>query len=469
VAVIGGGSAGYAAARCAAAAGAKTVLVEGARKMGGLCILGGCMPTKTFLESARRWREIGEAREFGLRVKPGAKGPDLRAIVARKEALVACFLGYRKEQLEKGKFELLRGRARFAGPNRLEVVSGSRSRFIEAKTVILATGSEIRPLPLPGLAETGFLTSDSALDHTVLPPSIVILGGGAIAVEFAEFYSSLGTRVMIIQRSPHLVKEYDEEVSVELEKIFRRRGVKVITGTHLERVGRRGRAKEVFYTRNGKTESVAAAEILYALGRKPRLRTLNLEEAGITLQDGRLPMDASLRAGAPYLFAAGDVAGPHEIVHLAILQGEMAARNALAFLREGGKAKLEKFDYRLRLEVTFTDPEIASLGLTAREAKAQGMAVVTASYRFDDHGKSMIMGANDGFVKLVARTDGPRRGEIVGAQVIGPHASDLIHQMVPMLHFRGTAADLAAMPYYHPTLAEIWSYPAEEIAELLKK
>ena len=467
VVVIGGGSAGYAAARTAAAAGAKTAVIEGARAVGGLCILRGCMPTKALLESARRWREIGEAREFGLRAVP--KRPDLRAIVARKDALIADFAGYRKGQLEKGKFAFLRGRARFAGPHRIEISSGGRTRAIEARTAIVATGSEIAPVPVPGLAKAGFLTSDTALTHTALPPSLIILGGGAIACEFAQFYSSLGTRVTIVQRSPHLVKDYDEEVSAELEKVFRRRGVKVVTGTQLVRVAGGGKLKEVFYTRNGRTESVAAAEILFALGRRPRLRPLEPEAAGLPLRDGKLAVDASLRAGLPHVFAAGDAAGPYEIVHLAVLQGEMAARNAVAFLRAGKRAKLERMDYRLRAEVTFTDPEIASIGLTERAAREAKLDVVAAAYPFNDHGKSLIMGATDGFVKLVARAGGPKRGEIVGAQVIGPHASDLIHEMVPLMHFRGTAADLAAMPHYHPTLSEIWTYPAEEIAEMLKK
>jgi len=462
VTVIGGGSAGYAAARTAAAAGAKTAVIEGADAVGGLCILRGCMPTKALLESAHRWHEITEAGKFGLKVKPIR--PDLSAILARKDALIADFAGYRVTQLERGKFAFLRGQARFLGPHRLGISWKGKTEIIESKTFILATGSEIQHLDLPGLAEAGFLTSDTALTHSVLPRSLIVLGGGAIAVEFAQFYSALGTKVTILQRSGHLVKEFDPEVSEELEKSFRKRGLTVITGTHLERVRRAGKAKEVFFTHEGKTQSVRAEEILYALGRKPRLAGLDLAAAGVPVREGRVRFDAALRSRVPHIFGAGDVAGPHEVVHIAIQQGEIAARNAVALAR-GKRTQPERIDYRLKAMVVFTDPEVAMVGLTEREARERKLDVVSAQYRFDDHGKSLIMGALDGFVKLVA----DRRGRIVGAQIIGPHASDLIHELIAVIHYRGTAAELAAMPHYHPTLAEIVTYPAEEIAELLKK
>ena len=458
VVVIGGGSAGYAAARTATAAGARTAVVEDIGRLGGLCILRGCMPTKALLESAHRWQEIGRAAEFGLKVK--ALAPDLPAIFRRKEMLIADFAGHRAGQLRRGDFTLIRGRARFLDPQRIEVRGRGPARIVRAKTFIVATGSEIHPVSLPGLEEAGCLTSDSALAQARLPRSLVVLGGGAIAVEFAQFYAALGTKVTLLQRNAHLVKEFDSEVSAELEAAFRDEGVTIRTGVTLERVRRRGARKEVVFTQDGKRQTVAAEEIFYALGRRPRLGGLDLPLAGVPIRDGRIAVDTALRTRAPHIFAAGDVAGPYEVVHLAVQQGEITARNAVAAAR-GKKGKPETIDYRLKTSIVFTQPEVASVGLTEREARAKGAAVFAAQYRFDDHGKSMIMGAKHGFVKLVADL----RGKILGAQIIGPHASDLIHELIAVMYYRGTVQQLAAMPHYHPTLAEIVTYPAEEIAD----
>jgi pyruvate/2-oxoglutarate dehydrogenase complex dihydrolipoamide dehydrogenase (E3) component len=257
-----------------------------------------------------------------------------------------------------------------------------------------------------------------------------------------------------------LVKDFDPEVSEELAKVFRKRGVSVLTETRLLSVRKRGQLKEVRFERDGKKLAVAAEEILYALGRVPRLAGLDLPAAGVPVREGRIAVDAALRTRARHIFAAGDVAGPYEVVHIAIQQAETAARNAAA-LALGKRTRPARIDYRLKASVVFTDPEIASVGLTEREAREKGIAVLAAQYRFDDHGKSMIMGADDGFVKLVA----DRRGRLLGAQIIGPRASDLIHELIAVIHYHGTAAELAAMPHYHPTLAEIVTYPAEEIAE----
>jgi pyruvate/2-oxoglutarate dehydrogenase complex dihydrolipoamide dehydrogenase (E3) component len=204
------------------------------------------------------------------------------------------------------------------------------------------------------------------------------------------------------------------------------------------------------------------------MGRAPALEGLHLENAGVALDDGRLRVNDHLACSAPHIFAAGDAVGPHEVVHIAIQQGEIAARNAVCHLRNnqlpGSCSVPEKIDYRLKALVTFTDPEIAAVGLTETEAKEQGVEFVSASYPFSDHGKAMIGGHEFGFVKLLAEKS---RGEIIGAEIIGPHASDLIHELIAVMRYRGTAQELAVMPHYHPTLAEIVTYPAEEIADRL--
>jgi pyruvate/2-oxoglutarate dehydrogenase complex dihydrolipoamide dehydrogenase (E3) component len=459
VAVIGGGSAGYAAARTASALGAKAAIIEGGVKMGGLCILRGCMPSKALLESAHRWHEIGRAREFGLIAK--AIEVDMKCVQARKQHLIGGFAAFRRKQLRNGKFRLMRGHASFLDPQTLLVSHGGKQELVAASTFIVATGSVITRVPVPGLWETGCLTSDTALDAETIPKRLAVLGGGVIAVELGQFFARVGSQTTILQRSRKIVRNYDPEVSRELERAFVAEKIDVRTGVKLLEVSKTGKGKKIVFLRGRKREEIVVDEILYALGRAPALAGLKLENAGVALVEGKLELTDALASSAPHIFAAGDAAGPHEVVHIAIQQGEIAARNAVNHAR-GEHQVPEKIDYRLKALVTFTDPEIAAAGLTEVEAKAQGIDFLTASYPFNDHGKALIGGHEFGFVKLIAEKT---RGEIIGAEIIGPHASDLIHELIAVMRYRGTAQELALMPHYHPTLSEIVTYPAEEIAD----
>jgi pyruvate/2-oxoglutarate dehydrogenase complex dihydrolipoamide dehydrogenase (E3) component len=459
VAIIGGGSAGFAAARTASGLGAKVVVIEGGPEVGGLCILRGCMPSKALLESAHRWHEIERAREFCLVVKPIKV--DMKCVQARKQHLIGGFAAYRRKQLRQGKFTMLRGHASFLDPQTLLVTRGRKQERVTASTFILATGSVITRVPVPGLWETGCLTSDTALNADTIPKRLAVLGGGVIAVELGQFFARVGSKTTILQRSDKIVRNYDPEVSLELERAFKAEKIDVRTGVKLLEVSRTKKGKKILFQRGRKREEIVVDEILYAMGRAPALDGLNLEKAGIALAGGKLKVNDQLASSAPHIFAAGDAVGPHEVVHIAIQQGETAARNAVNHLR-GSHATPEKIDYRLKALVTFTDPEIASVGLTETEAKAQGIDFLSASYPFSDHGKAMIGGHEFGFVKLLAEK---KRGEIIGAEIIGPHASDLIHELIAVMRYRGTAQELALMPHYHPTLAEIVTYPAEEIAD----
>lgn len=461
VAVIGGGSAGYAAANKAICLGATVVVIEGARQMGGLCVLRGCMPSKSLLESAHRWHEIGRAREFGLVAKPVEV--NMKCIQARKQHLIGHFAAHRRKQLRQGKFHLQRGFASFLDPQTLLVTQGRKQELVTASTFIIATGSVITHVPVPGLWETGCLTSDTALDLDYIPKRLAVLGGGVIAVELGQFFARVGSKTTILQRSKRIVRNYDPDVSRELERAFAAENLDVQTNVKLLEVSRAGKRKKIVYQRGRKREELVVDEILYAMGRAPALSGLNLDQTGIALKDGRLSVNEHLASSAPHIFAAGDAVGPHEVVHIAIQQGELAAHNAVNLARGNHEAPLS-IDYRLKTLVTFTDPEIASVGLTETEAKAQGLDFFVAKYPFNDHGKSMIGGHEFGFVKLLAEKT---RGEIIGAEIIGPHASDLIHEMIAVMRYRGTAQELALMPHYHPTLAEIVTYPAEEIADLI--
>ena len=420
------------------------------------------MPTKTMLESAHRNHEIGRAKEFGIRV--GKPQPDWKAILKRKDRLIAEFADYRRDQLEKGKFTFYRANGRFTGLHRLALEGAAKEGVpaeIEAKTFLVSTGSRTAFRKIPGLEETGYWTSDECLEASKPIKSLIVLGGRAVALEFAQYYAHLGVKVTVIQRSERLLPESDPEVGDTLAKVFREQGSEVFCGTQIQRVMKKGKKKRVEFLQNGRRRSVAAEQILQALGREPDLEGLSLSTAGVKTEKGKVVTQLTQQTSVPHIFAAGDVCGPYEVVHLAIQQGEVAAKNAAAFA--AGKELKERMDYRLKLEVIFTSPEAAGVGYSEKECREKGWDIVTASYPFADHGKSMVMGEVNGFVKLIAFKE---RGEIVGAQVVGPHASDLIHEPLAIMRYRGTASEMAAMPHYHPTLSEIWTYPAEEIADL---
>lgn len=456
-AVIGGGSAGYAGARTAVDLGLKTAVVEGGLEVGGLCILRGCMPSKTLLESARRFRVLKRSAEFGLHcVSPSFNTAE---IVARKKRLITEFADYRRGQLESGRFDFVRGAAEFTGPNEVAVRHfDGKTKTLRARTFLIATGSETGVPPVPGLAESRCLTSDEMLDLEQLPESLIVLGAGPVGLEMASYCRAFGVKVTIVQRSPHILKSVDPDVSESLAEALRREGIVIHTGTELLRVRDDGNGAEVCFEQSGRVIHLQADRVLNALGRKPRLQ--GLEALKLQTLHGRLQASADQSTSVPNIFAAGDVCGGLEVVHIAIQQGEIAAFNAALHLgRVSGFSKT--MDYRLKLFAVFTDPQLATVGASEAELRDAGIDFLQAAYPFNDHGKSLVMGETEGFVKLLARRD---TGEIVGGSVVGPEASELIHEVVVAMGYRATAREFAAIPHYHPTLSEIWTYPAEEIA-----
>jgi len=476
VAILGGGSAGYAAARTVASAGLKTVIVEGGKDVGGLCILRGCMPSKALLYAAEVRHLAQRGAIWGL--KPGRIGFDFKKVMARKAAMVADFAGYRRKQLENGKFKFIRANARFVDPHTLVLKpltpslspsdgervtkrSGEgKAQRIRARFFVVATGSVTSPPPLPSLEEVGYITSDHALSLKKLPKSLIVLGGGATACELAQFFARFDVQVTQIQRSPQVLKEFDADAAAVVETVFGREGVTLRTGTKLLNASRRGKLKVVEFENEGKRLRAAAEEILFALGRSPNTAGLGLENAGVKTDEGRIITNSRMRTSASHIYAAGDCTGPHEIVHLAVQQAEIAAHNIV------NPRRPRTMDYRLLTSVVFTDPQMATVGLTEKEAAARKIPFLVASYPFNDHGKSMIMEALDGFVKLLAN---PKTGEIIGGCCVGPMGGELIHEVTVAMAKRMTVHEFAAMPHYHPTLAEIWTYPAEELAEKISK
>lgn len=464
LAVVGAGSAGFAAARTAASAGMRTVVLEGGREVGGLCILRGCMPSKALLYAAEVRHLAQHADTWGLKIK--SAGFDFKRVMQRKAQQITAFADYRRQQLESGKFKFLRASARFADEHTLELEfltkrkSGGMRRRITAAHFMIATGSVVAPPPLPQLDEIGYITSDEALSLRRLPKSLIVLGGGAIACELAQFFARFDVPVTQIQRSPHVLREFDDDAGAVIANVFRREGITLHTGTKLLEAWRTGGRKGITFEQSGKRIRVAADEILLALGRSPNTASLRVEQAGVRLDSGRIVTNDRMQTSTSHIFAGGDVTGPHEIVHIAIQQGETAVHNMLH------PRKPRRMDYRLLTSVVFTDPQVASVGLTEKAAIAQGIPYRAASYPFNDHGKSLIMEALDGFVKLLAN---PRTGEILGGCCVGPIGGELIHEISAAMVKRMTVRELAVMPHYHPTLAEIWTYPAEELTDELPK
>jgi pyruvate/2-oxoglutarate dehydrogenase complex dihydrolipoamide dehydrogenase (E3) component len=460
LAIIGGGSAGYAAVRAAVNEGLKTVVIEGGEEVAGLCILRGCMPTKALLYASEVMHLAGRSAVWGIHVhKPNF---NFGEVMGRKNALIKEFADYRHEQLQTGQFKFLRAQARFADAHSLELVSidgpghsGKKIYKITAKNFLIATGSTVAPPPLPALAGLDYLDSDSALKIERLPKSLIVLGGGAVAVEFAQFFARFGVEVTLIQRSPHVLHEFDSDAAAELEKVFRREGINVYTKTKLLDARRTVAHKEISFEHQGKVVRAQAEEVFFALGRLPNIRQLGLERIGVEIEYTRIATNDRMQTNIPHIYAAGDCAGLHEIVHIAIQQGETAAYN-IAHPQSG-----KQMDYRLLTEVIFTEPQVAIVGLTEKQAHVRNIPYLVASYRFKDHGKSMIMDATDGFVKLLAD---PMTGEIIGGCCVGPSGGELIHEIIVAMHGRMTVHQFAALPHYHPTLAEIWTYPAEELA-----
>jgi pyruvate/2-oxoglutarate dehydrogenase complex dihydrolipoamide dehydrogenase (E3) component len=451
VAVIGGGSGGYAAARTAASAGLKTVVIEGGKEVGGLCILRGCMPTKALLYAAEVKHQAEHAETWGVRAR--IVSFDFAKVMARKNLMVKDFADFRGQQLNAGRFKFIRANASFLDSHTVQLSNGKK---LTARHFVIATGSRVAPPPMPQLNQVGFVTSDDVVALKKLPKSLIILGGGAIACEFAQFFSRFGVKVSLIQRSEHILKDFDTDAGIEIEKVFRREEIEVFTGTKLLDAKQNGKLKTVTFEQNGKNISISAKEIMFALGRTSNTASLNLEDAGVKTENGRVIANSKMQTTAPHVFAAGDCTGTHEIVHIAVTQGEIAAQNIAR------PKSPRKINHRLLISVVFTEPQVAFVGLTEKAAAARGIKFLAASHAFNDHGKSLIMEAKDGFVKLLAN---PKTGEILGGACVGPVGGELIHEIVAAMAKRMTVHELAAMPHYHPTLAEIWSYPAEELAE----
>ena len=382
----------------------------------------------------------------------------MKAIHARKKRLIAEFADYRVKALEKGDFELIRSHARFVDPHTVELADGLKLR---SKAFLIGTGSKPGVPQVPGLAETPFWTSDDVLDLDFVPKSVLVLGGGIVASELSQFLNRIGSRVVLLQRSINILRDHSSAASSVVQQALQDEGVELFAGTHLQRVTHDSRGVSVQFLCAGKVVTRRAAHLFNALGREPNTASLNLPAAGVeTRITGQIVINRWQQSTTPHIYAAGDCSGPAEIVHIAIQQGELAARHAAGLRKE-----IKPIDYRLLLNVVFTDPQLATIGLLERELVLKKRKHLVATYPFNDHGKSILMDANYGYVKVIAE---PKRGRILGAEIVGKDAGELIHCFSGPLSMRATVFDLLKAPWYHPTLAEIITYPLEEIAEQIK-
>jgi len=445
--VVGAGSAGYAAARTARDLGCDVALVDQG-PLGGLCILRGCMPSKALLASSDALQDAREAGALGVRAE--GLSADMPYVAARKRELVRGFAEYRIDGIEE--FPLYLGAARFLSPTQLAVGDVT----LEAAKFVIATGSVVSDAMVPGLAETGYLDSDAVLELESIPPSVVVLGGGYTACELGQFLARMGAHTTMIVRSNHLLTPTDDDVGTALTEYFREEGIDVATHATLLGAQRRATGKAVRYLQCGIERETVAAEIFNALGRVPNVEGLALDRAGVQRgARGEISVDRQLRTSNPNIYAAGDVTGDYMLVHVAIYQGEIAARNACLDADE-------RADYSLiTAHTVFTDPQFAAVGMSEKELKRKGIRYVRGRYDFAEHGKAQCLGKTKGFVKMMAD---PRDGRIVGAAVLGPQASELIHEVIVAMRFEATVDQFMRIPHLHPTLAEIWTYPAEECA-----
>jgi pyruvate/2-oxoglutarate dehydrogenase complex dihydrolipoamide dehydrogenase (E3) component len=448
--ILGGGTAGYAAADLLQKSGLDVAIIEADTKLGGTCILRGCMPSKVFLYTAQVAHQINHAEQFGLHAK--LNKIDYSFIKARKEKLVAEWAGYRADALSSDRFTLYRAKGKFIGKNQIELSTGEK---LEAKNFLIGTGSRPHLPDVESARDVGIITSDEVLDFEVLPKSIIFLGSGVISCELAQYLARLGVKVTILLRSEILGNKHFPEASPVLEKVFKEDGITVLKKsqfTHFEKIAN---GIKVSYTHEGKTESIEAEKVVAALGRSPNTDNIGLEHLPGIKKDGYgfIQTDENQLTGESHVYSGGDCADPVQILHLARMQGEVAANHFL-------KKEVIPVDPKDLFTVIFTDPQIATVGYSVEELKEKQIPFKEASYPFNDHGKSVLMGHMDGFVKLYINE---KTKVIVRAECVGPDAGELIQPFAVAVANELTCKQMLRAQWYHPTLMEIWTYPLEDL------
>ena len=448
VAIIGSGPAGYTAAIRAGQFGLKVALIEKDNKLGGTCLHVGCIPTKALLFNAEIWDHLKSAKEFGID-DLGTPKLNWAAIQERKNKIVTKHAKGLEFLMRKNKVETISGYGSLTGPAKngvhaVEVKNGGKTSTLQAKNVLLATGSEARMLP--GL-EPGpqVLTNIEILSLPAIPKSLIVVGSGAVGSEFASIYNSFGCDCTIIEMLPRIVPLEDEEISKELDRSFRKRGIKTHVSASVKKVEKTKDGVSVTFEVEGKSQVVTGEKVLIAVGRKPRTENIGLEKTKIKPDRGFIKVNEWLQTEEPGVYAIGDiVAGYPQLAHAGSMEGMVAVAHI------AGKPAKKMTAMRVPA-ATYTHPEIGSVGLTEAKAKEKGLKVKVGKFPFSANSRASIVGAHEGFIKIVSDE---KYGEILGVHIIGPQATELISEAVAAIELEATVADLMYTIHAHPTLAE---------------
>jgi dihydrolipoamide dehydrogenase len=448
IAIVGSGPAGYTAAIRAGQYGLKTALIEKDNVLGGTCLHVGCIPTKALLFNAEIWDHLKQAKEFGI------EGVDSRklnwaAIQERKSRIVTKHAKGLEFLMRKNKVEVVRGYGKLTGAAQngvvtVEMTNEGKASHLKASNVILSTGSEARMLP--GLEPGDRLLSNiEILALKEIPKSLVIVGAGAVGVEFASIYRSFDGEVTILEMLPRLVPVEDEEISKELARVFRKRGINFHTSAKVEKIDTTKSGIAVAFTVEGKQQKIEAERILIAVGRKPRTENIGLEKTKIRPERGFIPTDSWMQTAEPGIYAIGDIVlGTPQLAHVGAMEGIVAVTKIA-----GKKAK--PVNPERIPNCTYCYPEIGSVGLTEEKAREAGYNVKIGKFPFTANSRASIVGAHEGFIKIVSDAD---YGEILGVHIIGPQATELIAEAVAAMEAEATVEDLVWTIHAHPTLAE---------------
>jgi dihydrolipoamide dehydrogenase len=449
VVVIGAGTGGYVAAIRAAQLGKTVAVVEKQKALGGTCLIWGCIPTKALLEHAHALKVIRNAKEWGVTIPASTPTIEMGQVHARKDKIVTGLTKGVEFLFKKNKIDWIKGTARLAGQGKVEIVEGD-TQTLEARDIIIATGSEPRSVPGIALDRKRIITSDEAIHLKDVPKSLVIMGCGAVGVEFASIYRRFGSEVTIIERLPQLVPVEDAAISAELEKSFRKQGIKSLTGTKVTKATASATGVDIeAQTPDGKTQKLSAEILLVAIGRGPVTKGLGVEDLGIAMDRGYIKVDDRYRTSVPNISAIGDVitlgTGVHpQLAHVSSMEGIVTAE------RIAGK-DVQPINYDHVPGCTYCDPEIGSVGLTEAQAKERGYDVRVGSFPFGVLGRAKMAGETEGFVKIVAEK---KYDEVLGVHMIGPRSTELVAEAVLALRLECTVEELIRTIHAHPTFAE---------------
>jgi dihydrolipoamide dehydrogenase len=447
--VIGSGPGGYSAAVRAGQYGLKTAIVEKDPKLGGTCLHVGCIPTKALLHTADLWEHFVNPADEGIQCENPKL--DYAKVLDRKNKIVSKHAKGVEFLMKKNKVDWVKGYATIlprsgGGPLQVEVKSETGVQTLETKNVIIATGSEARMLPGLEPDANKILTNIEILDLPVIPKTMLIIGAGAVGVEFASIFNRFGTKVTVLEMLPRLVPVEDEEISKELERYFKKTGIRCETGAKAENITRTENGVRLCAAlANGKREDLEAETLLVAVGRKPNTENIGLDKLKVELDRGFIKVDGHQLTGEPGVYAIGDVvAGTPQLAHVATMEGMVAVAHMAG--------KTAKPINRNRIPgCTYTEPGIGSVGLTEAQARAQGYAVKVGKFPFVANSKATILGQHDGFVKVVAEE---KYGEILGVHIIGPEAYELVAEAVLAMEAEATVETLMGTIHAHPTLYE---------------